>query len=576
MNRAVLYARVSSALQEKERTIDSQVAELKKQVRVAGDKLVKQYTDDGYSGAMLSRPAMDELRKDLRTNLFDVIYILNSDRIARDVAYQNIIIAEFLQYKKRFIINGQDYVNNPENKFALTVLGAVSELERAKIMERNRRGRQHRLSQGLLMSNGNHIFGYTYNRRTPTTFPSYEINEQEAKIVRNIFETYANGEIGIRTIAQQLKNKGIKARNKLSQSHLKYILQNETYTGVKYFNSMTDSHALGQEHTTRRGKRVMRERSEWIAVKIPTIIPKGLFDKANAKLQYNRECYRNSQRTQLLSNLVYCGRCDSRCFAYRRHYTVERKDGKRLYQKVVYRCRMKGIGHNPEIDTRVIELCAIGMVRDIMVNPNQLKECIDFLHHKGQVNRQRTEHELQEVNNKIKTITNQKNRILDLYASGGLEREEYIRRIRIYEDESKQLQVNRTKLLNLTPLFQKPEIVDDSITAYCKKAKAQFEKCSGFGDKRKFFLDHVKKVAYLRNGKTNDKINLTGFIPIKIENQKESVSVEFKIEQIVSRVELLRQAREMDSRNGSWGGFQIFSKEYGKLVMAKTPEIQQV
>src|SRR3989338_3558669 len=109
MKKAVLYARVSSELQQKERTIESQIAELKRQIADAGNILVKEYTDDGFSGALMDRPALDQLRSDLKTNLFETIYFLNTDRIARDVAYQNIIIAEILKHEKQIIINGKDY-----------------------------------------------------------------------------------------------------------------------------------------------------------------------------------------------------------------------------------------------------------------------------------------------------------------------------------------------------------------------------------------------------------------------------------------------------------------------------------
>jgi site-specific DNA recombinase len=130
--KAVLYARVSSDLQKKERTIESQITELKGQIRDAGDVLVKEYVDDGYSGARLDRPALEDLRRDVKTPLFDSIYFLNTDRIARDVTYQIIIISEILKHQKQLIINGRDYVENPENKFTLTVLGAVAELERQR------------------------------------------------------------------------------------------------------------------------------------------------------------------------------------------------------------------------------------------------------------------------------------------------------------------------------------------------------------------------------------------------------------------------------------------------------------
>jgi DNA invertase Pin-like site-specific DNA recombinase len=98
MKKAALYARVSSDLQKRERTIESQIAVLKSQIKAAGDVLIKEYIDDGYSGARLDRPSLDELRRDVKIQLFDSIYFLNSDRIARDVTYQIIIIGEILKH----------------------------------------------------------------------------------------------------------------------------------------------------------------------------------------------------------------------------------------------------------------------------------------------------------------------------------------------------------------------------------------------------------------------------------------------------------------------------------------------
>jgi predicted site-specific integrase-resolvase len=66
MTKAALYARVSSEKQKNERTIESQIAELKQQIERAGHVLVKEYIDDGYSGKYLDRPALDELRTALK------------------------------------------------------------------------------------------------------------------------------------------------------------------------------------------------------------------------------------------------------------------------------------------------------------------------------------------------------------------------------------------------------------------------------------------------------------------------------------------------------------------------------
>jgi site-specific DNA recombinase len=125
----------------KEGTIQSQLAELRKQVAAAGHALVKEYIDDGYSGLLLDRPGLDQLRTDAKSGVYDAIHFLDADRITRDVSYQRIIISELLKRGKQIIIKGKNYVDIPENKFTVTVLGAVAEIERAKIIERTTRGR---------------------------------------------------------------------------------------------------------------------------------------------------------------------------------------------------------------------------------------------------------------------------------------------------------------------------------------------------------------------------------------------------------------------------------------------------
>jgi len=242
MNKAALYARVSTDAQQKEGTINSQVTELKRQIEAAGHVLVKEYLDDGYSGTLLDRPALDQMRVNAKTDAFDAIYFLDTDRIARDVAYQTIIIGELIKHNKQIIIKGKDYVNNPENKFTVTVLGAVAELERAKIIERTTRGRLHRLRLGELASGGNGIFGYDYISKTAETSAALVVNQEQAAVVCSIFEMFASGNFGVVTISRSLEERGIptqKGRRLWDSDRVKTILKNETYSGTRYYNRMT-------------------------------------------------------------------------------------------------------------------------------------------------------------------------------------------------------------------------------------------------------------------------------------------------------------------------------------------------
>jgi Resolvase, N terminal domain len=70
-----------------------------------------------------------------------------------------IIVGELLKHGKQITINGKDYQQNPENKLTLTMLGAFSEFERAKIVERTTRGRLNRLRKDEMSSNGHRIYG---------------------------------------------------------------------------------------------------------------------------------------------------------------------------------------------------------------------------------------------------------------------------------------------------------------------------------------------------------------------------------------------------------------------------------
>jgi site-specific DNA recombinase len=224
-----LYARVSGDKQKQEQTIESQVAELKRQIAGAGQVLVKEYIDDGYSGAYLDRPALLELLAASKTNAFDVVYFLCADRIARATIHQDLIIAELVKSKTRIFISGKEHEETAENRFTLQVLGAVSEFERAKITERTMRGKLHRLRKGEFASGGVRAFGYDYLRKTETAPASLVINEAQAAVVRMVFELYGSGDHTLFAICRLLEQQRIptcRASHTWNVPNLKRTLKN--------------------------------------------------------------------------------------------------------------------------------------------------------------------------------------------------------------------------------------------------------------------------------------------------------------------------------------------------------------
>jgi site-specific DNA recombinase len=573
MKKAVFYARVSSDIQAQERTIESQISELKKQIKNNGHELVKEYIDDGYSGAMLSRPAMDQLREDIKTDMFETIYFHNADRIARDVTYQNIIISEILHYKKQIIINGQDYVHNPENKFTLTVLGAVAELEKAKTLERCMRGRQYRLNQGYLMSSGCHIYGYTYIHRTPEAPAAYIINKEEAKIVQYIFRLYAKGEMSYRAIIRHLDKKKIPCRQGRvwNWAQMNVMLKNITYTGIKYFNTTTDTNALAKfEGRVKKIHRVPTDKSTWIGIKIPQIISQELFDKVQKRINYNRECYRNAKNTKLLSGLLFCSKCGGRCHACHRYYLVERKEGNRLYQRTNYRCSVKAgtIRHNPEINARIIEPGVFDMIRKYLIDPNKLKDCMDYFTKSSQFNQSEIEQKVQNLKNNIRTIQKQKKRIIDLYTLNKLDRETYTLRINVYEEEIRNLEKQIAELIKSIPVFSQPDEVLSSLDKYCQEVKRRLNKCDDIASKRKFLLDYVEKVEYLYVYGI-DEIKVLGSVPVKLNKISGITRLGFILTDKINRIKSLEKIREDDTKNGLCNMVEVGKTKYMNIAIEK-------
>jgi site-specific DNA recombinase len=430
MKRAALYARVSGDLQAKEGTIESQVLALRKQIAAAGHVLVKEYIDNGFSGPRFDRPGLDQMRKDVKTNVFDVIYFHDADRIAREVTIQNIIIEEILKHRKRLVINGKDYEKNPENELTLTIFGAMAQFERAKIIERTTRGKQLRLSQGQLLGCGVHTFGYDYHRKTQTSPPQMVVNEREAEIVRYVFETYAANPIGLDRIAKQLEEQGAitkTGKNLWRRSFLKTMLRNETYLGVKYFNTMRTIREYANpiydiKHSTKRT--VPRGREDWVGIEVPAIISRELFDQVQARLQRNRKTYRSPKQEQLLSGLVRCGCCGGSVYAYRRWERSKRKGPTCVLHSTAYKCNWRHRQqlhsksapiercHNPEVKGALLEAQVLAMVKEVMLEPLKLRECMDFFKEDARAAELRLERELKAIDGRLEALHEKKRRIM--------------------------------------------------------------------------------------------------------------------------------------------------------------------
>src|ERR1043166_5849900 len=188
---AALYARVASAHQVEAHTVASQVVALRERIAADGLPLPEalQFIDAGYSGATLVRPALERLRDVAAAGAVDRRYIHSPDRLARKYAYQVLLVDEFQRSGVEVIFLNRELGRSPEDDLLLQVQGMMAEYERAKIIERHRRGKRHAAQAGSVNVLSGAPYGYHYIAKHEGGGQArYEIVPEEARVVRQIFD----------------------------------------------------------------------------------------------------------------------------------------------------------------------------------------------------------------------------------------------------------------------------------------------------------------------------------------------------------------------------------------------------
>jgi site-specific DNA recombinase len=304
--------------QEKEHTIGSQLEA--GYAAKNGLEIVEEFTDEGYSGARLDRPALDRMRDLAERRGFEVPLTYCSDRLARKFVLQPLILEELEGFGVKTIFLEGGAADDPLSKLMHQITRAVAEFERAKIIERYRRGKLYRARCGEIVS-PDVPFGYRHILRRDGVPAHAEIQEAEAATVRRIFEAYVQG--------------GLTVRPDCQTAHLGSDPDTEKRRAVELVRSRSDS-ARGGLHRhllLNRRQRVpvegvygqkrqrfqcrVRPKEEWIAISVPPIIDLATFHAAARRAREN-EAFSPRHLQEggyLLRRLVRCGRCGSSCSA---------------------------------------------------------------------------------------------------------------------------------------------------------------------------------------------------------------------------------------------------------------------
>lgn len=206
--RAALYARVSSKQQAEANTIASQQEALQVRLQADGLRLEAElcFIDEGYSGGTLLRPALERLRDQAAAGAFDRLYVHSPDRLARHYPYQVLLVEELQRYGIEIVFLNHDIGRSPEDNLLLQVQGMMAEYERAKILERSRRGKRHAARAGVVNVLSGAPYGYRYvGKYEGNGQARYEVNEVQAEVVRQIFRWVALERCSIGEVCRRLR-----------------------------------------------------------------------------------------------------------------------------------------------------------------------------------------------------------------------------------------------------------------------------------------------------------------------------------------------------------------------------------
>ncbi len=428
MNIAI-YARVSSETQAKEGTINSQLEALRDYAKAKNYVVITECPDDGYSGSDLNRPGLDQLRDIASEGLIEAILVLSPDRLSRKQAHQFILLEEFEKQNIQVIFANQPLSDSAEDQLLLQIQGAVSEYERSKIIDRTRRGKIHAVKNGQLLGS-NPPYGYRYIPKSKEGPGTYAIDEQEAEIVKTIFDWYVNEGLKCSAVAKRLEQEAISSRSKYGKwwsSTVHAILKNETYTGTAYMyktRSVEPSKHPKLKHYRQRRKssKADRPREDWIGVSVPPIIEKSIWDKAQGLLKQNAVFSLRNNKTHhyLLRGLVVCGLCGSMApgLVSNQHtyYSCAAKRNKNLTTKP--HPERVATGHT-DLDDKVWA----GLV-SLLDDPDKLKEQLDRKIQRSKHPIRVQENVLPKIEQELAKLSVEEKRLLDAYREGIIELDE--------------------------------------------------------------------------------------------------------------------------------------------------------
>jgi site-specific DNA recombinase len=482
-----IYARVSSEQQSEAKTIESQLSELRAHVKTLGLvlPLEHEFIDNGYSGSTLIRPALEQLRDVVAAGGIDRLYVHCPDRLARNYAHQVLLLEEFLRAGVEVNFLNREVGQTPEDQLLLQVQGMIAEYERAKILERSRRGKRHAAQIGAVSVLSGAPYGYRYvSKRDGDGEARFDVVLEEARVVRQVFTWVGQDRCSIGEVCRRLnaaKEKTRTGKTVWDRATVWDMLKNPAYKGAAAFGK-TSVEPLRPRLRGQRGRPMQPKRAvstqdvpreKWMSISVPALVDEAVFETVQEQLQENQQRARIGQRgaRYLLQGLLVCACCG---YAYygKPISPSARKGNPRSY--AYYRCigsdayRFGGVRlcWNKQLRTDLVDEAVWNEVCKLLEDPSRLEQ-----EYRQRLLAKESSTELTGLEASLGRLRQGIARLIDSYAEGMIDKAEFEPRITRMRERITQLEEQVRQIQDEAGMEQELRLILGRLETFASKVK---------------------------------------------------------------------------------------------------------
>lgn len=306
--RVAAYTRVSSNSKDQEHSFAAQNAYFSKLITDNPDwELADIYADQGITGTSIDkRDDFLRMMEDCRKGRIDRILVKSSSRFARNTKESLAAVRELKSLNISVYFEEQNIdTAQVSGEVLIAMFAALAQRESEAISERVRWSYRVRMSKGRF-STCKAPYGYRLVK------DHLEIQEDEASIIRHIFDRYLAG-VSMENIAKEITALGCPTRDGTQYwqlTSIQYILQNEKYAGDSLSQKKYTTRSFPRQQKINHG-----ERKQYLVIDShPAIISREIFQKVQELLtQRSAAIHPRSDVPHAFARKVVCGHCGTLC-----------------------------------------------------------------------------------------------------------------------------------------------------------------------------------------------------------------------------------------------------------------------